>query len=265
MQTREQANATTQTKPKTLLNVDANAKTVKGQKQGVLTGVMYLAPADLSGYNVCPLAILAGCKEPCLNTAGRGAFTTTQLARIARTRWFFEDRAGFMAQLVKEIEALKRKAERMGLKPAVRLNGTSDIQWENVRFEYEFAFGKVRSASVFELFPDVQFYDYTKIPNRTNLPANYHLTFSYSGAPKFKRYADKALDNAKRGKINVAVVFDSEAKVQDYVRSGASFKGIPVVDGDASDVRFADGKGVVVGLYAKGKAKKDTTGFVVRS
>ena len=266
--------ATATPRPKALLNVDANPKTIKNRKHNYLTGILYLAPADLAStpelkINVCSMAILAQCKDPCLNMAGRGAFTTTQKARINKTRWFFEDRAGFMAQLVKEIEALERKAQKLGLKPAVRLNGTSDIKWENVRFDYEFAFGKIRTTTVFQLFPDVQFYDYTKIPNRGTednpLPANYHLTFSYSGAPEFKRYADKALDNAKHRRINIAVVFESEAKVQDYVRSGASFKGIPVIDGDASDARFLDGKGVVVGLYAKGRAKRDNTGFVVRS
>lgn len=255
-----------------LLNVDANAKTVKSRAKGYLTGILYLAPADLSGYNVCSMAELAGCKEPCLNVSGHaGIFkkgeTTNpiQQARIAKTKWFFEDRAGFMAQLVKEIEALERKAKKLGLKPAVRLNGTSDIKWENVRFDYVFAFEKVRSVSIFELFPDVQFYDYTKIPNRGTednpLPKNYHLTFSYSNRPEFQKYNEQAI---KRG-ISIAVVFDSEARVQDYVRSGASFKGMPVVDGDATDARFLDGKGVVVGLYAKGKAKKDDSGFVVRS
>lgn len=252
-----------------LLNVDQNAKTVKSRAKGYLTGILYLAPADLSGYNVCSMAELAGCKAPCLNVSGhagifkKGETTNAiQQARIKKTRWFFEDRAGFIQQLIKEIEALERKAQKLNLKPAVRLNGTSDIKWENVRFDYEFAFGKVRTTTLFQLFPEVQFYDYTKIPNRTDLPANYHLTFSYSTRTEFQPYVQKALKNKA---VSIAVVFDSKAKVQDYVRSGARFMGMPVIDGDATDARFLDGKGVVVGLYAKGKAKKDDSGFVVRS
>jgi len=261
-----------------LLNIDANAKTIKSRAKGYLTGILYLAPADTAStpqlkINVCSMAELAGCKAPCLNVSGhagifkKGETTNAiQQARIKKTRWFFDDRAGFMRQLAKEIVKLVEKADEMGLKPAVRLNGTSDIKWENVRFEYVFALGKVRSVSIFELFPEVQFYDYTKIPNRGTednpLPANYHLTFSYSNRPEFQPYVQKALQNKR---TNIAVVFDSKARVQDYVRSGASFKGMPVIDGDETDVRFADSKGVVVGLYAKGRAKQDYSGFVVRS
>lgn len=248
---------TKQTKPQTLLNVDQNAKTVKNREHNYLTGILYLAPADLSGYNVCSMAELAGCKEPCLNTAGLGRFNSVQMARVRRTKFFFEDREGFIQQLIKEIEALERKAKKLNLKPAVRLNGTSDIKWENVR---------VKAGTLFDIFPEVQFYDYTKIPNRGTednpLPKNYHLTFSYSTRAEFQPYVQKALKN--KG-INIAVVFDSKAKVQDYVRSGARFRGMPVIDGDATDARFLDGKGVVVGLYAKGRAKKDDSGFVVRS
>ena len=250
-----------------LLNVNTNAKTVKNAKLNYLTGVLYLAPADLSGYNVCPMAELAQCKDPCLNTAGRGKFNNVQLARIRKTKWFFEDRQGFMMQLVKDIERLVKQADKKGMTPLVRLNGTSDIKWENVRFDYEFAFGKVRTPTLFQLFPEVQFYDYTKINSRNDktknphFPANYDLTFSYSGVAGFKKHVDIAMKSG----IRVAVVFDSKAKVQDYVRSGAKFLDMLVVDGDDTDVRHEDSQGVVVGLYAKGSAKHDTSGFVVRS
>lgn len=270
----------TKAKPQTLLNIDQNPKTIKNQKYNYLTAILYLAPANLAStpelkINVCSMAELAKCKEPCLNTAGRGQFTATQKARIRKTKWFFEDRAGFMAQLFKEIEALERKAKKLNLKPAVRLNGTSDIQWENVRVEIEQSKDNTNQTNattqtktrttIFELFPEVQFYDYTKIPNRGTednpLPANYHLTFSYSNHNQFTKYNEQAI---KRG-MSIAVVFESKARVQDYVRSGAKFKGMPVIDGDETDARFLDGKGVVVGLYAKGKAKKDYSGFVIRS
>jgi hypothetical protein len=107
--------------------------------------------------------------------------------------------------------------------------------------------------NIMQRFPDVMFYDYTKDANRTDLPANYDLTFSYSGVPEFQPYVEKALDKGMR----MAVVFRSVAKIPQM------FKGIQVVNGDNSDVRDMDEQGVIVGLYAKGKAKRDTSGFVV--
>ncbi len=223
-----------------LLNIDANAKTVKGQGRGYMTAILYLAPADESGYEVCPMAS-AGCRKACLNKAGMGAFSTVQAARIAKTRLYFEDRAAFMAQLVSEVRAFIRKAIKLGLIPVVRLNGTSDIPWERVPVE-----GK---ANIMELFPSVQFYDYTKRYNRRNLPANYHLTFSLA------EDNDGRASAAATNGANIAVVFRTD-------KFPMTFMGMPVVDGDADDLRFLDGRGVVVGLKAKGPAKKDTSGFV---
>lgn len=240
-------------KPKTLLSIDTNAKTVKGQTLGFLTGILYLAPSDQSGHQVCPMAKAAGCERACLYTAGRGAMSSVQLARLNRTRYFFEDRAGFMAQLADDIEKLVRKAKRAGMTPLVRLNGTSDIRWELERFDYTFVHDKTRSVTLFELFPDVQFYDYTKIPNRHSIPANYDLTFSYSGVSTFAKHAQRAMDNGMR----VAVVF------RDRGNMPAKFKGMRSIGGDDSDVRHLEPRGVVVALYAKGQAKRDTSGFVV--
>lgn len=223
-----------------LLNIDANAKTVKGQGRGYMTAILYLAPADESGYEVCPMAS-KGCRKACLNKAGMGAFSNVQAARIAKTRWYFEDRGAFMAQLVAEVRAFIRKAIKLGLIPVVRLNGTSDIPWERVSVEGQ--------LNIMSLFPSVQFYDYTKRHNRRDLPANYHLTFSL------------AEDNDPRARVaasngaNIAVVFRND-------KFPTTFMGMPVVDGDADDLRFLDGRGVVVGLKAKGPAKKDFTGFV---
>jgi hypothetical protein len=228
-----------------LLNIDQNAKTVKGQKKGYMTGVMYMAPANLSGYEVCPMRS-KGCTAACLNTAGRGKFDNIQQSRINKTKFFFTNRPEFMDQLVKEISALVNKAEKAGFIPCVRLNGTSDIVWESVPINEP-------DGSHFEnlmaLFPDVQFYDYTKRHNRKNLPSNYHLT--YSLAEDNDQRAQLALANG----MNVAAVFADRHYPKQYL-------GVRVVDGDESDLRFLDPKGVVVGLYAKGKAKKDTTGFV---
>lgn len=242
-----------------LLNVDTNAKTVKGQKVGYMTGIMYLAPYDVAGISVCPMSELAGCQKTCLFVQGRArASSPTNLltsvngkqykdntiirARIRRTEWFHSDREGFLNQLEKEVHALIRKAKRKNLIPTVRLNGTSDIRWENVRFK--------NGDTLFDRFPDLQWYDYTKIGNRRNVPDNYHLSWSYSGANQ------KYIDTMPKD-LNTVVVFNG--KMPD------TFLGRKVVDGDKNDLRFLDGEGVVVGLKAKGSARYDQSGFVVHT
>ena len=218
-----------------------NTKTVKGEAMGYMTFIMHLAPSTLSGYNTCPMAS-KGCAAACLNTAGRGRFTATQEARIRKTRWFFEDRATFMAQLVKDIQAAIRKAERETMTPVFRLNGTSDIRWENIPV------GGRRN--IMEMFPSQTFYDYTKLQNRVNLPSNYHLTFSRSE----ENYT--AVDTMMAQGYNTAIVFDSLPAV---------YNGYKVIDGTETDLRFLDPKNVIVGLLAKGKAKKDLSGFTVQT
>lgn len=237
---------------KNILSVSSDAKTIKGQSLGFLTGILYLAPSAISGYQVCPMAKKAQCDKACLYTAGRGAFTSIQQARIAKTKRFFEAREEFMMDLVFSIQSLIRKAKKQGLTPLVRLNGTSDITWENIAIKI----GGVSFNNIFEAFPMVQFYDYTKIPTRKNLPSNYDLTFSYSGVETYQAAVKKALANDKLSRI--AVVFD---KVENIPQS---FMARDVVGGDNSDVRHLDAKGSIVALYAKGKARKDDTGFVVR-
>jgi hypothetical protein len=219
-----------------------NTKTVKGEKRGYLTFILHLAPSDSSGYQVCPKAS-PGCIVGCLNTSGRAmVFPKIIEARKRKTRLFFENRTEFFRLLVSDIRAGIRLAERKGLTPVFRLNGTSDLKWE----KYPVA-GK---ANIFEAFPSVQFYDYTKHTNRTNLPANYNLTFSRSEVNELDcRIA------LREGK-NVAVVFDSP----DFP---ATYLGHPVVSGEDSDLRFLDPKGSIIGLKAKGKARQDQSGFVV--
>jgi hypothetical protein len=238
---------------KPLLGFDTNAKTVKGEQLGFLTGILYLAPSDISGFNVCPMAKIAQCENACLYTAGRGAFTSIQNARIAKTQYFFNDRQDFMLNLVKDIEKGIKQASKAGLTLLIRLNGTSDIKWENIHFDYEFMHGKIRSITIFDLFPEIQFYDYTKIPNRSDIPKNYDLTFSYSGVIEYQKYAKKAISNNMR----IATVFRS---VKDIPHN---FLGLPVVSGDNSDIRHLDPQGHIVALYAKGKAKTDKSGFVI--
>jgi len=236
-------------KSKALLSVSSDAKTVKGETLGFLTGILYLAPATTTKWNTCPMAKLAQCDVACLNTAGRGAFSSVQQARINKTTWFFTDRNDFMQQLVVDIAKLIQKAYKKGLKPLVRLNGTSDIRWETIGFT---DVSGIEYVNIFAAFPNTQFYDYTKIANRGELPSNYDVTFSYSGVEGFQPFVNRALLNGMR----MAVVFRKEQDIP------ATFKGIRVVSGDKSDVRHLDDK-VIVGLYAKGKAKLDTTGFVV--
>jgi hypothetical protein len=218
-----------------------NYKTSKGEKLGILTGILYLAPAKISGYEVCPRRS-EGCTKACLFTAGMGAFSNVQQARINKTKLFFEEREEFMNQLRKDIAALIKKAKKMNMTPAVRLNGTSDIEW--TRF------------GIMEEFPELQFYDYTKVLNRLDkeIPKNYHITFSKNEAN------DAESEVALKLGANVAVVFNTkkgEALPE-------TWKGFPVFDGDDTDARFLDPKGgYVIGLRAKGQAKKDKTNFVV--
>jgi len=238
-------------KSRKLLAIDTNAKTVKGQKYGFMTGILYLAPSTISGHNTCPMAKVAGCEEACLYTAGRGAFNSVQQSRIDKTLWFHADRSGFMLQIVRDIRKLTRKANTAGMTPLVRMNGTSDIRWESIPV----AVDGVTYPNIMSAFPDVQFYDYTKLANRKNVPANYDLTFSYSGLPGYQKYVTQARNAGMR----IAVVFRSRKDIPE------NFLGMECVDGDASDIRHMDPQGVVVALYAKGAAKRDTTGFVVDS
>ena len=228
-----------------------NPKILKGLKSGYNTYILHLAPADLSGYNTCPKAT-AGCKSACLNTAGRGGMfkkgeTTNaiQKARIRKTKMFYEQRQDFMLTLKKDIELAIKQSKKLGLIPVIRLNGTSDLSWEK--------YDMIPGQNVFECFPDIQFYDYTKILGRkVKGIANYNLTFSAADGN------DADVYSAISQGYNIATVFG--IKKTDPMPE--SYNGLPVSNGEESDLRFLDPKGVVVGLYAKGKAKKDTSGFV---
>ncbi len=230
------------------LLTSGNAKIVKGEKFGYMTQGIHFAPSDLSGYNVCAWAS-QGCAMACLNTSGRGKMKSIQDSRINKTRSFFEDKQGFLCNLVKEIESACKRAEKKGLRPCFRLNLTSDLPWENIRCN--------DGQSIFEKFPHVQFYDYTKGFKRMEkylngeMPRNYHLTFSRSESND----AQARLVLSMGG--NVAVVFRNELPKQWEKRK--------VIDGDESDLRFKDPQGCVVGLVEKGDAKKDSSGFVVSS
>ena len=227
-------------KMKTLLSVSADSKTVKGEKMGYLTGILYLAPARISGYEVCPQRS-PDCTKACLYTAGMGKFSNVQKSRINKTKFYFEDRPAFMEVLRKDIKKLVKKAEKLNLIPCVRLNGTSDLNWI--------------PSGIFQEFPNVTFYDYTKCLNRFDkaLPVNYSLTFSRSECNELQ-----AIEVLQRGH-NVAIVFDTK-KGQELPKL---WKGYKVIDGDETDLRFLDPFNVVIGLRAKGSAKGQQSGFVV--
>ena len=227
----------------------ANPKIQKGTKMGYLSFILHLAPADLSGRETCPKRT-AGCSAACLNTAGRGGMfkkgentNMIQKARIRKTKYFFENREGFMEDLVTDIMKAVNFARRKGLVPVFRLNGTSDLSWE----KYPTRYG---ADNIFDQFSTLQFYDYTKVLGRKvkDIP-NYHLTFSAADGN------DADVEQAIEQGMNVAAVFDSIPQ---------EYKGRPVFNADDTDLRFLDPKGVVLGLKAKGRAKKDTSGFVIR-
>lgn len=244
-----------------------NPKILKGTKQGYLTAILHLAPFTLSGVNVCPKAT-TGCAAACLNTAGRGGIgldadglNAIQRARIAKTQRLMarSTRDGFLAELVRDIESVIRKAERDGLTPVFRLNGTSDLRWERMRVTRN---GET-FANIMDAFPTIQFYDYTKIANRRGLPKNYHLTFSL---------ADGNLNDARlafRNGMSVAAVVRDPANpgkrkltLPATWKARSTWKARPVLDGDESDLRFLDAPGCWIMLRAKGRAVRDTTGFV---
>lgn len=233
-----------------LIIAGGNAKTVKGDGTEYLTAIMYLRPwRNVIGgreRNVCANAEIAQCHVGCLNTSGRGQQSNVQNWRMGKTIRFWEERERFMLDLIDDLRKFQNKCRKLGVKPTVRLNGTSDIRWENIM---------VDGKTVFDHYPDIQFYDYTKIANRKiSHLKNYHLTFSYSAASEiYLRQVDLAL----AGGMNVAVVFRDRNKMPDQ------FLGLPVVNGDADDLRFLDQNQRVVALYAKGRAKLDRTGFVV--
>ena len=229
-----------------LLTINGNPKIVKGDKvSNYLTAIMHMSPINT---RICPYQDIAGCKVACLNTAGRGGIykkgeTTNviQEARKRKTSMYLEARNFFMRDLITDIGKFVRYCENKAKLPAVRLNGTSDIQWETINID---------NKNIFEHFPSVQFNDYTKIPTRKIAGIdNYHLTWSYSEANK--KYAEYF----NTINYNIAVVFNGEVPIY--------YKGREVVDGDESDLRFLDKPNVVVGLKAKGKAKKDKSGFVI--
>lgn len=221
----------------------ANHKTSKGEASGYFTGILYLSPANESGLiNTCPFATIH-CANACLGKyAGRNIFPANYKSRMWKTRLLVENRQLFLDCLRWDIGKLSRRAKQLGLKPAVRVNGSSDLPWI--------------ARTLASEFPEVRFYDYTKIPKpHLRTADNYSITFSYSG-----ENLPEALNALSNG-VNVAVVFSTRKGVE----LPSTWNGRPVIDGDLHDLRFLDPTGVVVGLRVKGKAIKQDSPFIVKS
>lgn len=232
-----------------------NHKTIKGEKFGIITYILYMSPftANSKGINVCSHAS-KGCAESCLVGSGMGGmYENVRNGRIRKTEYFLSDRTAFLTDLKNEIGKLVAKHSKQGDKVVFRLNGTSDIRYEKFKI--------FEGKNIFEVYPDVQFYDYSKNYLRftNDLPSNYHLTFSRSETNN-----DKAMEILARG-YNVAMVFDNLPE---------TYKGYKVINGDESDLRFKDEKNVIVGLKYKkitgtgGKEKNlaaYASGFVIKT
>ena len=223
-----------------LLNYYSQTKMAKGERFGYKTAILHLAPYKLSGRNVCPKAS-AACAAACLNTSGRGQMNSVQDARINKTNAFWQDRLKFLKDLDLEIKQLSKRADQAGFKFAVRLNGTSDLPWHRYMLD---------GQNLMQLNPDVQFYDYTKVFNYLDHGVkNYYVVYSHSGVN------NSECSRALRKGVNVAYVFKDKLPKK--------FKGRKVIDGDKHDLRFKERpRGVIIGLRAKGLAKKQDSDFV---
>ncbi len=209
------------------------AKTQKKEKTQTRVASLSLYP----NHVICAGSKAAGCMEACLKSAGMGVFSNVEAGRKAKTEYYLNDQAGFLVQLRAELSNFAKLCKRTGSVGAVRLNTISDIAWENHQIPQD--------------FPDLNFYDYTKRVKRLGkTPANYKLMFSYSGVPSYRKQVEQLPDG-----YPMAVVF--------HKRLPTHFMGREVIDGDKSDLDNLRSGHVVVGLLAKGKAKKDTSGFVV--
>jgi hypothetical protein len=226
-------------------SVASSSKIAKGLKFNEMTYILYLAPAEQSGYNTCP-GSTEECRTACLTESGHNRIDVKKnainKARIAKTKLFFEHREFFMSWLIVEITKAKIEADTKGYNFSVRLNGTSDIQPEMF---------KLNGRNIFQIFPLIQFYDYTKVANRFKLLdkyPNYDLTYSFSGYNMFQ-----SMELLQSDKGRVAMVFEGKQLPK-------TFMGIEVIDGDEYDMRYYDDKNVIVGLKFKFVRNKiDTT------
>ena len=224
-------------------------KTIKGEKKGYRTFILYMAPHSIgTTASLCPYST-AGCREACLYTAGRGAYDNVKNARIKKAQFFERNQELFMRYLVNNIERSIRNARKAGLTPVFRLNGTTDILWERIPVKRN----GINYKNIFNAFRNFQFYDYTKYPvkYRSELPKNYDLTFSLAETLDNQHEARNWLSQG--GKVSAVISYLPD-----------TFMGFPVHDGDEDDLTFLKPSGILR-LKPKGKARKDTSGFVFHS
>ena len=250
-----------------LASPESNPKVAKNGKLGVMTAPLHLAPFDLSGYQVCPQAS-AGCAAACLHTAGNPAYMAQKDAsRKVKTQAYFKARPAFLALLAFEIAAHARKAHKANMEPGIRLNATSDLPWETRKVTLTYDDGSTAEVGLMDMFPEVSFYDYTKVTKRAiawaegRMPVNYHLTFSRTEGNE-----DDVIRVLRAGG-HVAVVMSAtlyKASLANPTHTYSAWAPQTVtIDGDAHDYRPADPKGCIVALKAKGDARRDTSGFVL--
>ena len=221
-----------------LLKTNAENTKIKKSENGSEYRIASLSM--MPDNKICPSSKAAGCFKSCLKSAGMGIFKNVAAGRQSRTDFWHNDQPAFLAQLMREISNFRKLCHKQGKKPAIRLNTISDIAWEKY--------------GIPQAFPDVKFYDYTKRANRLGkTPPNYQLIFSYSGRAQYRRQVDIALNNS----VPIAVGFNGDMPAQ--------YLGRHVIDGDKSDLVNVDSGNVIIGLKAKGKAKKDDSGFVVNA
>ena len=228
-----------------LLSVSSNAKTSKSDElyPNTLTAILYLSPHTLGGFGIVCADATEGCKQTCLYSAGRGKFSSVQQARVNRTKLFFTDLKKFNSTLIQDLFDFQSYCKEHKLQGYVRLNGTSDIDWQKIKMQ--------DTKTIFEIYPDLHFYDYTKNAKRTSKYKNYSLTFSYSESVTITTVKSKLKQD-----VNVAVVFDEVP---------TKWNGLEVINGDLSDLRPKDKKHVIVGLKAKGLARTIKADFVIKT
>jgi hypothetical protein len=232
--------------------INGNVKLAKNKKIGYYTYSISLSPASTSGHNVCPFST-PECRLGCLATSGRTRIeiysnrNRIQNSRITKTNLLFNEPEYFMKWLIAEIKYYQKKAINDGYLFSIRLNTISDIDWQNI---------KIFDQSIFEIFPEIQFYDYSKSHLKfKNKPKNYHLTYSFTG-----RNWNKCEELLQQG-FNVAMVFN----VKHENELPAMYKNYTVINGDKNDVRFLDSKGVIVGLKFKRIADREAEKQVLQS
>ena len=232
----------------------SSAKIIKGEKLGYVTGVCYLRSfRKIGSINTCSHAKLANCYKPCLENSGKMSLPIAILAREKRLNLLIENPQAFFSILISDIEKIERKAKKMGMGTAYRLNGTSDLEWNRIL---------INGKSIFELFPDLIWYDYTKNPKIAETYRAIGLSCTLSWYPKLDTKG--VCDHLDQGG-NVAIAYHGR-KLPDTQRIGDKL--YRVIDGDISDLRFLDDEGVVVGLrykYATGKDSKDINRLAKKS